>query len=93
MTFARGCFGYHVTSFYAPASRSGTPEEGDLHPVRRRSRRKKSVLVWKELKYLIDTAHGLGIQASFFFWMWQEHTTNRNDRERMRKTAFPKKGN
>jgi hypothetical protein len=22
-----GCFGYHVTSFYAPASRSGTPEE------------------------------------------------------------------
>ncbi|CAK9035203.1 unnamed protein product [Durusdinium trenchii] len=37
-----GCFGYHVTSFYAPASRSGTPEE---------------------LKYLIDTAHGLGIQV------------------------------
>ncbi|CAJ1334735.1 unnamed protein product [Effrenium voratum] len=37
-----GCFGYHVTSFFAPASRSGTPEE---------------------LMYLIDTAHGLGIQV------------------------------
>jgi 1,4-alpha-glucan branching enzyme len=35
-----GSFGYHVSSFFAPASRSGTPEE---------------------LKYLIDTAHGLGI--------------------------------
>jgi 1,4-alpha-glucan branching enzyme len=35
-----GCFGYHVTSFFAPASRQGTPEE---------------------LKYLVDTAHGLGI--------------------------------
>ena len=37
-----GCFGYHVTSFFAPASRSGTPEE---------------------LKYLVDTAHGLGIHV------------------------------
>ncbi|CAE8610854.1 unnamed protein product [Polarella glacialis] len=37
-----GCFGYHVTSFFAPASRQGTPEE---------------------LKYLVDTAHGLGIQV------------------------------
>jgi len=35
-----GCFGYHVTSFFAPASRQGTPEE---------------------LKYMVDTAHGLGI--------------------------------
>jgi len=35
-----GCFGYHVTSFFAPAGRSGTPEE---------------------LKYLVDTAHSLGI--------------------------------
>lgn len=37
-----GCFGYHVTSFFSPASRSGTPEE---------------------LKYLVDTAHGLGIHV------------------------------
>ena len=35
-----GSFGYHVANFFAPASRSGTPED---------------------LKYLIDTAHGLGI--------------------------------
>jgi len=35
-----GCFGYHVTSFFACASRQGTPEE---------------------LKYMVDTAHGLGI--------------------------------
>ncbi|MGJ8694784.1 MAG: alpha-amylase family glycosyl hydrolase [Verrucomicrobiaceae bacterium] len=35
-----GSFGYHVSSFFAPSSRFGTPEE---------------------LKYLIDTAHGLGI--------------------------------
>ena len=35
-----GSFGYHVSSFFAPCSRFGTPED---------------------LKYLIDTAHGLGI--------------------------------
>lgn len=35
-----GSFGYHVSNFFAPSSRFGTPEE---------------------LKYLIDTAHGLGI--------------------------------
>ena len=35
-----GSFGYHVSSFFAPCSRFGTPED---------------------LKYLIDTAHGLNI--------------------------------
>jgi 1,4-alpha-glucan branching enzyme len=35
-----GSFGYHVSSFFAPCSRFGTPED---------------------LKYLIDTAHGVGI--------------------------------
>ncbi len=35
-----GSFGYHVSSFFAPSNRFGTPED---------------------LKYLIDTAHGLGI--------------------------------
>lgn len=35
-----GSFGYHVTSFLAPSSRFGTPED---------------------LKYLVDTAHGLGL--------------------------------
>lgn len=35
-----GSFGYHVSSFFAPCSRFGPPED---------------------LKYLIDTAHGLGI--------------------------------
>jgi 1,4-alpha-glucan branching enzyme len=35
-----GSFGYHVSSFFAPCSRFGTPDE---------------------LKYLIDTAHGMGI--------------------------------
>lgn len=35
-----GSFGYHVSSFFAPSSRFGTPED---------------------LKYLIDTAHGMGI--------------------------------
>jgi 1,4-alpha-glucan branching enzyme len=35
-----GSFGYHVSSFFAPCSRFGTPED---------------------LKYLVDTAHGLGI--------------------------------
>jgi 1,4-alpha-glucan branching enzyme len=35
-----GSFGYHVSSFYAPCSRFGTPED---------------------LKFLIDTAHGLGL--------------------------------
>lgn len=35
-----GSFGYHVSNFFAPASRCGTPED---------------------LKYLIDTAHGLGL--------------------------------
>jgi 1,4-alpha-glucan branching enzyme len=35
-----GSFGYHVSSFFAPCSRFGTPED---------------------LKYLIDSAHGLGL--------------------------------
>jgi 1,4-alpha-glucan branching enzyme len=35
-----GSFGYHVTSFLAPSSRFGTPED---------------------LKYLVDTAHGMGM--------------------------------
>lgn len=35
-----GSFGYHVSSFFAPSSRFGTPED---------------------LKYLIDTAHGMNI--------------------------------
>lgn len=35
-----GSFGYHVSSFFAPSSRFGTPDD---------------------LKYLVDTAHGLGI--------------------------------
>jgi 1,4-alpha-glucan branching enzyme len=35
-----GSFGYHVSSFFAPCSRFGTPED---------------------LKYLVDTAHGLGL--------------------------------
>lgn len=35
-----GSFGYHVSSFFAPSSRFGTPED---------------------LKYLVDTAHGLGV--------------------------------
>ncbi|GAA5481020.1 alpha amylase C-terminal domain-containing protein [Haloferula sargassicola] len=35
-----GSFGYHVSNFFAPSSRFGTPED---------------------LKYLIDTAHGLGL--------------------------------
>jgi 1,4-alpha-glucan branching enzyme len=35
-----GSFGYHVSSFFAPCSRFGTPDD---------------------LKYLVDTAHGLGI--------------------------------
>ncbi|MBK1883717.1 alpha amylase C-terminal domain-containing protein [Luteolibacter pohnpeiensis] len=35
-----GSFGYHVSSFFAPCSRFGTPED---------------------LKYLIDTAHGLNL--------------------------------
>ena len=35
-----GSFGYHVSSFFAPCNRFGTPED---------------------LKYLIDTAHGMGI--------------------------------
>jgi 1,4-alpha-glucan branching enzyme len=35
-----GSFGYHVSSFFAPSSRFGSPED---------------------LKYLVDTAHGLGI--------------------------------
>eukprot|EP00928_Gymnodinium_smaydae_P033600 TRINITY_DN2401_c0_g1_i1.p1 TRINITY_DN2401_c0_g1~~TRINITY_DN2401_c0_g1_i1.p1 ORF type:complete len:2034 (+),score=562.59 TRINITY_DN2401_c0_g1_i1:70-6171(+) len=37
-----GCFGYHVTSFFAASSRFGTPDE---------------------LKYLVDRAHGMGIQV------------------------------
>ncbi|HEY3779818.1 MAG TPA: alpha-amylase family glycosyl hydrolase [Fimbriimonadaceae bacterium] len=37
-----GSFGYHVSNFFAPSSRFGTPED---------------------LKYLIDTAHGLGIRV------------------------------
>ncbi len=35
-----GSFGYHVSSFFAPCSRFGTPED---------------------LKYLVDSAHGLGL--------------------------------
>lgn len=35
-----GSFGYHVSSFFAPCNRFGTPED---------------------LKYLIDTAHGMGL--------------------------------
>ena len=35
-----GSFGYHVSNFFAPSSRFGTPED---------------------LKYLVDTAHGLGL--------------------------------
>ncbi len=35
-----GSFGYHVSSFFAPSSRFGTPDD---------------------LKYLVDTAHGMGI--------------------------------
>lgn len=35
-----GSFGYHVSSFFAPCNRFGTPED---------------------LKYLVDTAHGMGI--------------------------------
>lgn len=35
-----GSFGYHVSNFFAPCSRFGTPED---------------------LKYLVDTAHGLGL--------------------------------
>ncbi len=35
-----GSFGYHVSSFFGPCSRFGTPED---------------------LKYLVDTAHGMGI--------------------------------
>ncbi|MDD4820167.1 MAG: alpha amylase C-terminal domain-containing protein [Flavobacteriales bacterium] len=35
-----GSFGYHVSNFFAPSSRFGTPDD---------------------LRYLIDTAHGLGI--------------------------------
>ncbi|TAE77780.1 MAG: 1,4-alpha-glucan-branching enzyme [Verrucomicrobia bacterium] len=35
-----GSFGYHVSSFFAPSSRFGSPED---------------------LKYLVDTAHGLGL--------------------------------
>jgi 1,4-alpha-glucan branching enzyme len=37
-----GSFGYHVSSFFAPSSRFGTPDE---------------------LKFLIDTAHGMGIRV------------------------------
>ena len=37
-----GSFGYHVSNFFAPSSRFGTPEE---------------------LKYLVDTAHGMGISV------------------------------
>ncbi|MGN6627606.1 MAG: alpha amylase C-terminal domain-containing protein [Tepidisphaeraceae bacterium] len=37
-----GSFGYHVSNFFAPSSRFGTPDE---------------------LKELIDTAHGLGLQV------------------------------
>eukprot|EP00929_Paragymnodinium_shiwhaense_P042984 TRINITY_DN22156_c0_g4_i1.p1 TRINITY_DN22156_c0_g4~~TRINITY_DN22156_c0_g4_i1.p1 ORF type:complete len:2062 (-),score=644.88 TRINITY_DN22156_c0_g4_i1:444-6629(-) len=37
-----GCFGYHVTSFFAPSGRFGTPDE---------------------LKYLVDKAHGMGMQV------------------------------
>ena len=35
-----GSFGYHVSNFFAPSSRYGTPED---------------------LKYLVDTAHGMGL--------------------------------
>ncbi|HSI77573.1 MAG TPA: alpha-amylase family glycosyl hydrolase, partial [Lunatimonas sp.] len=35
-----GSFGYHVSNFYSPSSRFGTPED---------------------LKYLVDTAHGMGL--------------------------------
>ena len=35
-----GSYGYHVSNFFAPSSRFGTPED---------------------LKYLVDTAHGLGL--------------------------------
>lgn len=37
-----GSFGYHVSNFFAPSSRFGTPED---------------------LKHLIDTAHGYGLQV------------------------------
>jgi 1,4-alpha-glucan branching enzyme len=37
-----GSFGYHVSNFFAPSSRFGTPDD---------------------LKYLIDTAHGLGLSV------------------------------
>src|SRR5205085_3383435 len=37
-----GSFGYHVSNFFAPSSRFGTPDD---------------------LKELIDTAHGLGLQV------------------------------
>ena len=37
-----GSFGYHVTGFFAPSSRYGTPDE---------------------FKYLVDTAHGLGLSV------------------------------
>ena len=36
-----GSFGYHVSSFFAPSSRYGTPDD---------------------LKYLVDTCHGFGLQ-------------------------------
>lgn len=35
-----GSFGYHVSNFFAPSSRFGTPDD---------------------LRYLIDTAHGMDI--------------------------------
>ncbi|MFH1152326.1 MAG: alpha amylase C-terminal domain-containing protein [Pseudomonadota bacterium] len=37
-----GSFGYHVSSFFAPSSRFGTPDD---------------------LKYLVDTAHGMGMRV------------------------------